>query len=162
VPLIIESSLPEQPPPPPFYGHFSETTQVSRCQKKIFFWTFMVEGRITVADTPTIQLGATPSGQISNPSPTSPHFYAGCPSCRNPHYILALNRHQIFAGLHTQWCGFPEQVEEKTRGNVLPKVHGKWLSKTKVGRQTVTPVCAEFYQYLATLGLSGHIGALRR
>jgi len=74
VPLIIESSLPEQPPPPPFYGHFSETTQVSRCQKKIFFWTFMVQGRITEADTPTIRLGATPSGQISNQSPTSPIF----------------------------------------------------------------------------------------
>ena len=43
-----------------FYGPFSGTTRVSLCQKK-FFWTFMVQEEITEADTPTIQLGATPS-----------------------------------------------------------------------------------------------------
>jgi len=56
---------------------------VSQCHKKIFFWTFMVQGKKTEADTPTIQVGATPSGINSDPSPSSPHFYARCPSCRN-------------------------------------------------------------------------------
>jgi len=31
-----------------------------------------------------IQLGASPSGLISNPLPSSPYFYTGCPSCRKP------------------------------------------------------------------------------
>ena len=43
----------------------------------------MVQGKITEADTPTIQLGATPSRLISDPAPSSPQFYAGCPSCCN-------------------------------------------------------------------------------
>jgi len=44
----------------------------------------MVQEKITEADTPIIQLGATPSGLTSNPPPSSPIFYAGCPSCCNP------------------------------------------------------------------------------
>jgi len=35
---------------------------------------FMVQGKITEADTLTICLGATPSGLISDPSPSSPIF----------------------------------------------------------------------------------------
>ena len=35
---------------------------------------FMVQGKTTEADTPTIQVGATPSGLISDPPPSSPHF----------------------------------------------------------------------------------------
>jgi len=42
----------------------------------------MVQGRIT--DTPTVQLGATPSELVSDPPPSSPYFYAGFPSCHNP------------------------------------------------------------------------------
>jgi len=34
----------------------------------------MVQGKITEADTPTIWLGATPSGLISDPPPSSPIF----------------------------------------------------------------------------------------
>jgi len=34
----------------------------------------MVQGTIAEADTPTIRLGATPTGLISNPPPTSPIF----------------------------------------------------------------------------------------
>jgi len=30
--------------------------------EEIFFWTLMVHGKITEADTPTIRLGVTPSG----------------------------------------------------------------------------------------------------
>jgi len=32
----------------------------------------MVQGKITEADIPTIRLGATPSGLISNPPPSHP------------------------------------------------------------------------------------------
>ena len=60
--------------PPPFYSSLSGTTRESWCQKKIFLWTFMVQGRITEADTLTIRLGATPFGLISDPPPTSPIF----------------------------------------------------------------------------------------
>ena len=73
--------------------------------EEIFFWTFMVQGMITEADTPTIQLGATPTGLISNPPPTSPHFYAGCPSCRNPPTLSSLGTGTKYAGLHAQWHG---------------------------------------------------------
>jgi len=38
------------------------------------FWTFMVQGKITQEDTLTIWLGTTPSGLISDPPPSSPHF----------------------------------------------------------------------------------------
>jgi len=62
----------------PFYGPFSGTTWVSRRQKKKFLLDFMVQGEIS----PTIRLGATPSGLISNQPPLSPHFYTGCSSCR--------------------------------------------------------------------------------
>jgi len=60
-----------EPPPAPFYGPFSGTTRASGSQKKVFFWIFVVHRRITEADTPTIRMGATPSGLISDPSPTS-------------------------------------------------------------------------------------------
>jgi len=51
---------------------------------------FMVQGETSQADTPTIWLGATPYGLISNP-PASSHLYAKCPSRRNPtQFILAL------------------------------------------------------------------------
>jgi len=57
------------------------------------------------ADTPTIRLGATSSGLISNPPPTSPIFYAGCPSCRNPPNLSWLGTGTKYAGLHMQWHG---------------------------------------------------------
>ena len=47
--------------PQPFYSPFFRTTWVSRC-RKINFWTLWCKGRLTEADTPTIRLGATPSG----------------------------------------------------------------------------------------------------
>jgi len=61
----------------------SGTIQVSHCQKKALL-EFMVQEEISEADTQTIWLGATPSGLIGDPSPSSPHFYAGFPSCHNP------------------------------------------------------------------------------
>jgi len=62
----------------PFYGPFSGTTWVSWRQKKKLLLDFMVQGEIS----PTIRLGATPSGLISNQPPLSPHLYTGYSSCR--------------------------------------------------------------------------------
>jgi len=42
--------------------------------EEIFFWTFMVQGKITEADTLTIRMGATQSGLISDSPPSSPIF----------------------------------------------------------------------------------------
>ena len=42
--------------------------------EEIFFWTFMVQGKITEADTLTIRLDTTLSGLINGPSPSSPIF----------------------------------------------------------------------------------------
>jgi len=61
----------------------------------------MVLGR-QEADTPTIQVGATPSGPISNPPPSISPFYPGCPSCRNPPNISWLGAN---AGIF--WIAYP-------------------------------------------------------
>jgi len=65
----------------------------------------MVQGNIMEADTPTIQLGATPSGLVSDPPPSFPHFYAGCPSCRDPPTLFWLSTGTKYAGLHMQRRG---------------------------------------------------------
>jgi len=66
----------------PYYGPFSGTTLVSRCQKKsgLYGATEDTRGRHT----------NNPAGHHSNRTnqrqrPTSliPHFYVRCPSCRN-------------------------------------------------------------------------------
>jgi len=115
-----------------FYGPLSGTTRVSRYQKKhspthhpdhhtsfisffhlpripnnhhfptIIFWILMVQGKITEVDTATVQLGATPSELISEPSPSSPHFCAGCPSCRNPPNLSWLG-----TGTGICWIAYP-------------------------------------------------------
>jgi len=60
--------------PQPFYGPFSGTTQVSRCQKRTsgLLWC---KGRLTEADAQTIPLGATPSGVTSAHLHHPPIFY---------------------------------------------------------------------------------------
>ena len=62
------------------------------------FWTLWCEGRLTEADTPTIRLGATPSGLSSaQPTSTIPHFLqAGCPSCRPTNSVKALKATSAF------------------------------------------------------------------
>jgi len=65
----------------------------------------MVQGEISEADTPTIQLGATHSGLISDPPPSSPHFYAGYPSFRHRPNLSFLGTGTKYAGLHTQSLG---------------------------------------------------------
>jgi len=67
----------------------------------------MAQGEISEADTLTIRLGATPARIISDPPFSSPYFYAGCPSCRNPPNLswLETGTKYEYAGLHTQWLG---------------------------------------------------------
>jgi len=86
----------------PFHGLFPGTTWVSWCQKKKTIWTFIVQGKITQADTPTIRLVATPSGLISNPPANIPPFLRRTPFLPQPsHFILAWDRHQIC------WLAYP-------------------------------------------------------
>jgi len=61
----------------------------------------MVQGKITEADTPTIQLGAIQTNQ--RPTSIIPHFYARCLSCRNPPNLSCLGTGTKYAGLHNQW-----------------------------------------------------------
>jgi len=79
-----------------FYGPLSWTPK----RNMPFSSGFMEQGKITNTDTPTVRLGATPSRQISDPPPSSPHFYAGCPSCHNP-ASLSWDRHNIC------WLAYP-------------------------------------------------------
>jgi len=59
------------------------------------FWTLWCKGRLTEADTPTIQLGATPSGLGSSHLHHSPCFsHAGYPSCRPTNSVKALKARQ--------------------------------------------------------------------
>jgi len=77
-------------PPQLLYSPFSGTTRVSRCQKRNF-WTLWFKGRLTEADTPTIWLGATPSGLTSAHLHHAPIFLqAGCPSCHPTNSVKAL------------------------------------------------------------------------
>jgi len=94
----------------PFYGPCFRDHRASQCQKISLFWTFMVQGKITEADTPTIQLAATPSELISVPPPSSPRFYAGCLSCCNPPTLSWLGAGTKYAALHIQCRDLPGGV----------------------------------------------------
>ena len=78
--------------------------------RRKLFWSLWCKRRYQEADTPTIRLGATPSGLIGDPSPSSLHFYAGSPSCRNPPNLSWLATGTKYAGLHTQWLGFVTDI----------------------------------------------------
>ena len=59
----------------PFYGPFSGTTRVSRCQKRTSgLWC---KGRLTEADIQTIRLSATPYGLTSAHLHHLPIFFTG-------------------------------------------------------------------------------------
>jgi len=75
---------------------------------------FMVQGKITEADAPTIRLGATPSKLLV------PHlhlFYAKCPLCLNPPNLSWLRT-------GTYWCWLANLVA--------------WFLKTQKGRKSQT------------------------
>ena len=69
------------------------------------FWTLWCNTRLTEADTPTIQLGVTPSGLSSAHLHHPPHFLQPrCPSCRPTNSVKALkatNKKEATAGLFT-------------------------------------------------------------
>jgi len=61
------------------------------------FWTLWCKGRLKEADTPTIQLGATPSGLTSAHLHHPPYFLqARCPSCRPTNSVEALKATSAF------------------------------------------------------------------
>jgi len=61
------------------------------------FWTLWCRGRLTEADTPTIQLGATPSGVTSAHLLHPPYLLqAGCPSCHPTNSVKALKATTTF------------------------------------------------------------------
>ena len=86
-----------------FMALFPGPTRWTGARRNKLLLDVMVQGKITEADIPTIQLGATPSKLISDPPPSSPHFYAGCPSCHNPPTLSWLGSRTKQAGLHAQW-----------------------------------------------------------
>jgi len=86
---------------------FSGTTRVSPCQKNLLL-DFMVQQKITEADTLTIRLGAAPSGLISDPPPSSPIFMSDA---------LPATTHQIYPGS----LGYKEIYTCKTCQTVLNK-----------------------------------------
>jgi len=53
-------------------------------------WTLWCKGRLTEPDTPTIRLGATPSGLTSAHLHHPNFLQAGCPSCRPTNSVEAL------------------------------------------------------------------------
>jgi len=60
--------------PQPFYGHFFRD-HLGEPMPEENFWTLWCKGRLTEADTPTIRLGATPSGLISAHLHHPPHIF---------------------------------------------------------------------------------------
>ena len=75
------------------------------------FWTSWCKGRLTEADTPTIRLGATPSGLTSAHLHHPQHFLqTGCPSCRcqstesNSHRQTCTNKHSGYLLVTTKTC----------------------------------------------------------
>jgi len=62
------------------------------------FWTLWCKGRLTEADTPTIWLGATPSGLTSAHLHHPPHIFlqVGCPFCHPTNSVKALKATSAF------------------------------------------------------------------
>jgi len=74
----------------PFYGPFSGTTWVSRCQKRTS-GLYGAREDLTEADTPTIRMGATPSGLVTSAQLHHPPYFsqARCPSCHPTNSVKA-------------------------------------------------------------------------
>jgi len=81
----------------PFNNLWSGTTRVGWYQKKQLLWIFMEQGRIMVAEAPTVRVGATPAG-LTAPTPPQPlqgFLQAGCPSCRPINSVKALKAKKL-------------------------------------------------------------------
>jgi len=76
-------------------------TPESFCESLSSFWILWGVEKITEASALTIRLDATPSRPSMPPPPSSPQFYAKCPSCRNPPNLSWLGTGTKYAGLYT-------------------------------------------------------------
>ena len=86
--------------PQPFYGPFSGTTRVSWCQKN--FWTLWCKGRPTEADTPTVRLGATPSG-LTSAHLHHPPIFTGRMAFLPPNQQCQSTEGVLFTVCYTMW-----------------------------------------------------------
>ena len=66
-------------------------------------WTLWCKGRLTEADTPTIRLGATPSGLTSAHLHHPIFLQAGCPSCHPTISVKALKATSAFGLGRRRW-----------------------------------------------------------
>jgi len=83
---------------PPHHNHFTALFPGPPGEpvREENFWTLWCKGRLTEADTPTIRMGATPSG-LSSAHLHHPHFLqARCPSCRPTNSVEALKATSAF------------------------------------------------------------------
>ena len=104
----------------PFYGPFFQDYPDELVQEEIIFCAFMVQGKITEAYTPTIRLGATPSGLISDRPLSSPPFLCQTPFLLQLSPTLSwLGSGTKYAGLHTQWHGFDADVSDPANQNPI-------------------------------------------
>jgi len=69
-----------------------------------------VVGKIIESSALIIRLDTTPSGPLIPPPPSSPQFYARCPSCRNPPNLSWLGTGTKYAGLHTWRLGLNDII----------------------------------------------------
>jgi len=92
----------------------------------------MVQGNITEADTPIIQLGATPSILISDPPSSSSHFYSGRPSCHNPPTLSWLGAGTKYAGLcQVAWLYWPQTVVISSYMHSFPNLDNRSIPGIK-------------------------------
>ena len=85
----------------PFYDPFPGLPGLAGARRNLLL-DFVVQGKITETDTPANRLDATPSGLISDPSPSPPPFLRRMPFLPQPsHFILAWDRHQV------SWLAYP-------------------------------------------------------
>ena len=113
---------------------------------------FMVQGKITEADTPTIRMGATPSELIIDPPPSPPFppiFTSDALLLQPSQFILAWDRHRnmldcILSGVvkdELQWVICLVGVRNGTwlHKKILylssARVRGSWLT------EAITPMC---------------------
>ena len=83
----------------PYYGPFTGLPRWAVARRNLL--DFMVPGKITEAETPTIRQGATPSGLISDPGPSSCLFLRRIHFLpQASHFILAWDRHVNELGVH--------------------------------------------------------------
>jgi len=87
--MSSDSDIQHNTTPQPFYGPFWDHPGKPVPEEN--FWTLWCKGRLTKADTLTVQLGASPSGLTSAHLYHPPHFLqAECPSCHPSNSVKAL------------------------------------------------------------------------